>query len=388
TCTTFRDPALDLLWSNQDTLLHFLDTFPHDLIEKVRNEIHLLRPVCPSDWEPLSLSCPGGYMFPNLQALRLTHYPAESASSINFLISPQLQAIRLDFGTEFRLLCQIVPTLSVKCPSLTCVDIAVDDRYDAATLQVVSDFVLRSSCIEVLTVPNLDLNAFKHLGGLTSLRILKLEDPKHMFSSLTELHFGRTTVDRITTFISIISNSPLKELEADSLDDAATSDAIGRLYSALAAHCSHDSLQRISESASPDQYRIHRAILRTLFCFGNMVSIGLYQCSGFDLDDADIFDMASAWPRLEFLSLTGAADRELKEPRVTVQGFHAFAHHCPNLKYLGMTERDCSTRTARREFIAGKPPNARSFLLPYQDAESRSCIPRQYLPGGGCRFLL
>ncbi|KAJ7495564.1 hypothetical protein FB451DRAFT_367367 [Mycena latifolia] len=386
TCTTFLEPALDLLWGEQDTLLHLLDTFPHDLIHIMRNEIfiRLLRPVSAADserplfysrrmkslslrtwpvsptvFETLSLSFPGGYMFPNLQVLNMTDYPPQFVSSIDFLISPQLQEICLYFGTDSRLLGQIVPMLSVKCPSLTCVDITVDDSSDAWTLQLVSDFIRSSSRIEILIVPNLDPDAFKHLGGLTSLTGLKLEDPKvpwtlalpfdtatspqPMYSSLTELYFGHTTVDRITAFIKVISNPPLKKLEADSLDDAATSDVIGRLYSALAAHCSHDSLQDISmhgaflsESASPDQYRIHGATLRTLFCFGNMVSVDLHQCSGFDLDDADIFDMACAWPRLEYLSLTGATDLELREPRVTVQGFYAFAHHCPNLGVLEM----------------------------------------------------
>ncbi|KAJ7495567.1 hypothetical protein FB451DRAFT_1550925 [Mycena latifolia] len=351
TCTTFRDPALDLLWSGQDTLLHFLDTFPHDLIEEVQDKgsFHLLRPVCPSDWErpllysrrmkslslrrwpvsrttfeALSLSCPGGYMFPDLQVLRLT-YPPLSATSIDFLISPQLKEIRLNFGREFRLLCQIVPTLSVKCPSLTCVDISVDHNYDASTLQAVSDVVRSSSRIEVLIFLKLE---DPKVPWTLALPVDAAASPQHMYSSLIELHFGFTTVDRITAFIQVVSNPPLKKLEAELLGDAATSDVIGRLYSALVAHCSHDSLQDISmhggflsESASPDPYRIHGATLRILFCFGNMVFVELHQCSGFDLDDTDIFDMASAWPRLEFLSLTGNTDDWLKEPRITVQGF-------------------------------------------------------------------
>ncbi|KAJ7474979.1 hypothetical protein FB451DRAFT_1558182 [Mycena latifolia] len=385
TCTTFRDPALDLLWSEQSTLLHFLNTFPRDLIKKVQDErsVHLLRPVCPKDWErpllysrhikllllispassiafeTLSLSCPGGYMLPNLQLLDLSDLP-QSASSIDFLLSPQLQEIRLHFYTGFRLLCQIVPTLAVKCPSLICLCIYMDKSYDAATLKVVSDFVRSLVRIQELGVTSLDQDAFKHLGGLTSLTVLRLEDPKvpwtsalpidaatspqHMYSSLAALYFGETTtVDRITAFINIISNAQLKKLQFELLDDPGPSDAIGRLYSALTTHCSHDSLQDISMrgawpslSASMDQYRIHGATLRTLFCFVNMVSVELHQCSGFDLDDADIFDMACAWPRLESLSLTGFSDLSPEQPRVTLQGLYAFAQHCPSLQYLGM----------------------------------------------------
>ncbi|KAJ7495607.1 hypothetical protein FB451DRAFT_1360306 [Mycena latifolia] len=396
TCTTFLEPTLDLLWSRQTTALNFLALFPHDLLQyeyakdpryRLLN-VRLRRPVSSEDWkrplfysrrvkrlalsasgdvwmvsteafESISLSRLGHQMFPNLRELVLTvtpeTYPSQSATSIDFLISPQLKEIRLDFGTGFRLLCQIVPTLAVKCPSLTCVDISVDDSYDAATLRVVSDFVRSSSRIEVLIVPNLDPDAFKHLGGLTSLEVLKVEDPKvhwttalpidaatspqHVYSSLTELHCGRTTVERLIAFIKVISNAPLKELNADSLDDAATSDVIGRLYSALAAHCSHNSLQRIliegdlssPEGALPDQFRISGAILRALFCFVNMVSVSLEQPFGFDLDDADIFDLARAWPRLEFLALS---EHPALKPRVTIQGLYAFAQQCSDLCYL------------------------------------------------------
>ncbi|KAJ7495536.1 hypothetical protein FB451DRAFT_367085 [Mycena latifolia] len=391
TCTTFLEPALDLLWSDQPTVANLLATFPDDLIRQVKDEwnrpsdVLLLRPVSPKDWErplfysrrvkwlflnqtmlvvstkafeAISLSCPGDHMFPNLQTLVLNltprTYESQFATSIDFLISPQLTEIRLDFGTGFRLLCQIVPTLAVKCPSLTCVGISMDESYDAATLQVVSDFVRSLARIQDLAVTNLDQDAFKHLGGLTSLKVLRLGNPKvpwmpalpidsptsshHMYSSLTALHFNCTTVERVITFIKAMSNAPLKELESHPFSDAATSVEIGRLYSALAAHYSHTSLQRISieggwapEEGVPDQYRISGAILRTLFCFVNMVSVSLDQPFGFDLDDADIFDIAHAWPQLEYLSLTGHSDLK---PRVTVQGLYAFGQQCPNLDYL------------------------------------------------------
>ncbi|KAJ7495550.1 hypothetical protein FB451DRAFT_1478478 [Mycena latifolia] len=310
-------------------------------------------------FEAISLSCPGHHMFPNLQTLvlNLMTHKSLSATSLDFLISPHLEEIRLYFGTRFRLLCQIVPTLAVKCPSLTCVGISMDKSYDARTLKVVSDFVRSLARIQDLAVTNIDQDAFKRLGGLASLKVLELEDPKvpwmpalpidgatspqHMYSSLTDLYFGdSTTVDQITAVINIISNAQLKRLEFELLDDAGPSDAIGRLYSALTTHCSHVSLQDISMrgawpsgSASMDQYRIHGATLRTLFCFGNMVSVELHQCSGFDLDDADIFDMARAWPRLEFLALIGYL---ALKPRVTVQGLYAFAQQCPNLDYLAI----------------------------------------------------
>ncbi|KAJ7495543.1 hypothetical protein FB451DRAFT_1121995 [Mycena latifolia] len=394
TCTTFLEPGLDLLWSRQTTVLNLLVTFPDDLIRQVKDEwnrpsdVLLLRSVSPTDWErplfysrrvkrlsmsdnmwmvsteafeAISLSCPGDHMFPNLQTLVLDltpmTYESQSATSIDFLISPQLKEIRLDFGTGFRLLSQIVPTMAVKCPSLTHVTISMQDDYGESELQSVSGFVRDLAHVEDLTVPNLDPAAFEHLGRLSSLSALRLENPKmcrmtqlpaiastpprHMYSSLTVLQFGATTVERMTEFIEVISNAPLEELEAESLYDAATNDVIGRLYSALAAHCSHNSLQRIliegeslPEWAVPDQFRISGAILRTLFCFVNMVSVSLEQPFGFDLDDADIFDMARTWPRLEFLAL--AAYPALK-PRVTIQGLYAFAQQCPNLDYLEIT---------------------------------------------------
>ncbi|KAJ7495552.1 hypothetical protein FB451DRAFT_1550915 [Mycena latifolia] len=394
TSTTFLEPALDFLWSRQNTVLNLLVTFPDDLIRLTNDwprNVLVQRPVSPQDWErplfysrrvkrlslthsisivsteafeAISLSRRGNHMFPNLLALMLSltpkTYESQSATSISFLISPQLKEIGLDFGTGFKGLSQIVPTLAVKCPSLTYVGISMDDSYEAATLQVVSDFVRSLARIQDLAVTNLDQDAFKHLGGLTSLKVLRLKNPKvtwmpalpidaptsphHMYSSLTALHFDRTTVERVIAFIKVMSNAPLKELESHPFDDAATSVEIGRLYSALAAHCSHNSLESISlhggwtsERGVPDQFRISGATLRTLFCFANIVSVSIYQSFGFDLTDADIFDLARAWPQLELLSLTAAYELEPNPPRATVQGFNAFALHCPNLRRLDMT---------------------------------------------------
>ncbi|KAJ7495606.1 hypothetical protein FB451DRAFT_1478556 [Mycena latifolia] len=390
TCTTFLGPALDLLWSHQDTLVHFLETFPHDLIETVpdRRSLRLLRAIRPTDWErplvyswrikslrlnggiwpvarspfaALCLRCPGDYMFPNLEALVLnlsptrSGYASQSATSISFLISPRITKIELHFGDGFGLLSELVPTLAAKIPSLTEVNISMDDDYDTSTLRIVSNFVRSLARIQDLTVTNLDQSTFEHLGRLSALTALKLTNPKvprtplpidavtslhPMYSSLTALHFGHTTVDRVIAFIEVVSNAPLEKFET-SLFDTATSDAIGRLYSALVAHCSNNSLQRISidgrassEGDVPDQYRIGGATLRTLFCFVNVVSVSLDQPFGFDLDDADIFDLAHAWRQLEFLALKGCSDWK---PRITVQGLYAFAQQCPNLRYLEIT---------------------------------------------------
>jgi hypothetical protein len=160
-----------------------------------------------------------------------------------------------------------------------------------------------------------------------------------LFSSLKFLDFRYTTVSRVIAFIDLTMNCPLERLQIESINDYTPVSAVERLYSALAARCSHGSLQKlvIVAGGQPDDadaalFSITGDVLRHLFCFKNLVSVGLGQPFGFNLHDGDIFDLAMSWPRLESLFLGG----NHAPSRVTLRALYAFAQHCPALFYLGI----------------------------------------------------
>jgi hypothetical protein len=206
-----------------------------------------------------------------------------------------------------------------------------------------------------------------------------------LFSSLTSIEFHETTVSRVIAFIESTMNCPLERLDIELINNPSPKSAVEQLYSALAARCSHITLQTLGIPAgrwqndadvSRSLFSITGDVLRHLFCFKNMVSVSLGQPFGFNLHDGDIFDLTSSWPRLEVLALKG----NRAPSRVTLRALYAFARHCPALSYLGITldatvpaelesdgseGRTCQTSLTKVDFeyssIASAPPVA-AFL--------------------------
>ncbi|KAF7368521.1 hypothetical protein MVEN_00175300 [Mycena venus] len=342
--------------------------------------LHLLRPITNEDWtrpllyshrvKTLNLlrvgglgaasapvffqicsSVPEEHVFPNLEECQIS--PTPIAQCIQFLISPRIRRIALYFTSVQGL--DIVPTLAERCPLLTQATILVSN---VSAVDSVSAFVRNLVRIKDLHVQNLDERAFEHLRHLPTLTALHLEDPvvpaealvpidqitssSHSYSSLRFLHFGSTTVERVTAFINTIVNCPLEQLYIEDPDESVstTADASRRLYSSLAARCTPSSLQEIKVGpgfrADTDLIAdpVTGPTLRHLFCFQNLRAVYIDQPFGFDLTDVDIIDLASSWPRLELLSLSGTAH---VPSRVTLHGLSVFARYCPALRCLQMS---------------------------------------------------
>ncbi|KAJ7471645.1 hypothetical protein B0H11DRAFT_2283036 [Mycena galericulata] len=82
-------------------------------------------------------------------------------------------------------------------------------------------------------------------------------------------------------------------------------------------------------------YAVGLEVMEPLFSFGNLVHVHLAHPVGFDLDNAGVLAMASAWPHLDTLVLVTSRDRHM-DSRVTLEGIYYLAKHCPNLRALQM----------------------------------------------------
>ncbi|KAJ7143909.1 hypothetical protein C8R44DRAFT_915720 [Mycena epipterygia] len=385
TCTTFQGPALDRLWWHQTTLVNLLNCFPEGLIEKVEFRrdwngkpalVHFrfLRPMSDKDWDrpflysrriksltlreelhitssdAFKMLCFGAHILPNLTELNIDTYvpdsmPFPSFQHFELLLCPHL--VRITLQTPMQLLSRIIPTLTVQCPSLTAISLVSKHGWFFDLLRPkISQFVRTLVDIEELSVDTVDRAAFLHLGRLPTLKALRIENamtslsfdafpsPPHMYPSLKFLRFGVTTLDCVAPFIDIISNSPLEIFEIGILTGQPTTTVAQRFFSALAAHCCHFSLQNIISCGGdghPDRDLLDGVTLRPILCFANLVSLSLVVPFTFDLDDADLFGMARAWPRLESLSI-----QCITRPRTTLHGLSAFAQHCPHLSSLNI----------------------------------------------------
>ncbi|KAJ6451511.1 hypothetical protein C8R47DRAFT_1061856, partial [Mycena vitilis] len=376
-CRMFSDPALDVLWNYQDALDPFLRLFPQDLFRS-RDEPEItwsiLRPLMSSDWnrisiyssrvkvlsltwpppgmldilQALSLSCPGGFVFPKLRTLRWTGV-VQAFLPIRALLSPTIRSISIRCATSSINL-SLLSNLGASCPRLSHVAITFDcasDHVVAAT----SLFICTLQQLRSLTIHTPSLAAMQHLAalpGLTSLVIGHIpaafltpgnNDP-HNFSDLRELTVGPIGVGQATILLNAFSRHPFHSLNFNLASDA-SAHAAEALFQALVPACLPEFLESFTLRTSPgaalptprEQYLLTGRALGWLACFVRMRTVKIMIPVGFDLDDATVIRLATAWPLVETVSLkSDALDPRLQNSIVSVLAFA----QCPKLRGLSI----------------------------------------------------
>jgi hypothetical protein len=200
----------------------------------------------------------------------------------------------------------------------------------------------------------IDAGAIMHIGGLSTLETLHISPPITPFSpaGLPEgslFHHLRSASfwclhDRqlatIASFVRSWAYSPLRSFAIKSYRYM-TADETEELYSALSAHCSHDTLKTLKFTVrsflgriTASEYTIPGRALKPLFCFTNLVTVCIRSANGYLLDDEIMAELAAAWPRIEELRLEV---HDHLHPCGTLLGLQALARHCLNLHTLELT---------------------------------------------------
>ncbi|KAJ7461130.1 hypothetical protein FB451DRAFT_1371392 [Mycena latifolia] len=395
TSMVFLNPALDVLWSHQGTLVNLLRTMPGDLwdITETRDNggngedddavpsnlrIALRRTATFADWdrflfysrrvqslsvgpqdletqevyETLSSCFPEDLIFPRLRKLDWAPVTEETSHYVGLFLGPGITDLAIDILTIPDL--SIFSTIADKCPLLTIVAIGTSFIPSVAAIPSVSKFVCALRHLESLVVADLNQAALAHIAGLPALRYLWLMSFNYRIPPVPpppgSPHFPALT----TLECEKMENAPaLLEYLKPPLENFTlitrrrrvplTKDTTRKFYSALASHCSHVSLQTITvqrgyysepvHASQLEEYTVGGDILRPLFCFRNLVSVWLDHATDVDLDDAVVKDMARAWPRIARLALPTAPDHRVRS-RVTLEGIYAFAKRCPCLEEL------------------------------------------------------
>ncbi|KAJ6587591.1 hypothetical protein DFH09DRAFT_1074811 [Mycena vulgaris] len=266
----FLNPALNILWRHQDTILNILKCMPQDLWCITETEdainIHLRRTIVAAGWdrpllycyrvraldmdmhsfldadflETLSLCLPGEFRFPNLRKLDWYSQPSESLHHVRLFLGSGIRDLRLG-GIETISTCPFFPTSRSN-----------DHLSHILAIPIISTFVRSLVCVESLVVPGLDQSAFVHLARLPGLPSLKFHCAKIPgffaqpfgysadFTSLTPL--DTLTMDYATALLTMLPNRPFLRFSIGGISLHCTHTA-RRFYSALAARCSHSSLQ-------------------------------------------------------------------------------------------------------------------------------------------------
>ncbi|KAJ7495628.1 hypothetical protein FB451DRAFT_1387646 [Mycena latifolia] len=391
----FHNPALDVLWKHQKTILRILRCMPPDLWQITESkqydgpiDIRLRREIVPADWDrasiylrrvksftmdavlgsaefldKLSLCLPASqqHLFPKLDTLHWAPRPASAFHHVHLFLVPGITNILLGpIGTISDL--SILSHLAITCPALTNVTIITKD-LGKPQIPVISKFVRSLHDLKSLDVPALDQTALTHVARLPHLKSLVLREPSKFipassdrsrssplpFPALGKLKFDSATLSCATVHLALLSGSPVQDFSISSNSHRPVEPDARQFYAALAHHLSHSSLQYIhiaGGSGSDDPFprvasaeRIARHAVRgdalqPLFAFTNLVKVTLTHPVGFDIDDTTLRDMARAWPNLANLALRSAPYRHMRSTHVTLEGLAALAAHSQQLFHL------------------------------------------------------
>ncbi|KAJ7708213.1 hypothetical protein B0H17DRAFT_1325134 [Mycena rosella] len=398
TCTAFSNPALNLLWMSQETVMHLLQCMPEDIWsqesasdedEEEEEGMGLARAILPSDWdrplvyarrvkifhfqepyglswspkffEELRLSFPGEYLFPNLETLEWESHKGSLLPHVRMFLGPRLKHLTVAVFTSIAQL-SLLPGLAKQCPALVDVQIEFSDDLERQCQSSLSLFVRGLNCVETLSVPCLDRAALEHVGRLPTFTSLKLHHQLPLPSSpalpsitnqalFTSLESLAVTGPDIGETLAFLAHSPIEAIDG-TFPLLTTATTIATCYTTLVNTCSHAPLSSLSlrrgligqtnptintlpTAAHIETYAIRGPQLRPLFLFTDLTHVNLGTPVGFALDDIAVTEMARAWPHLISLHLS-ATEYAHVPPRVTLDGLLSFAKYCPFLISLDL----------------------------------------------------
>ncbi|KAJ6454259.1 hypothetical protein C8R47DRAFT_226451 [Mycena vitilis] len=413
TCKSFHDPALDKLWRRQNTLAYVLKCLPSDLWEETNDandadpsqnalRFKFVKTPQPADWtRPLSyarrirdlflipawgrrslgfptsdvlaiiqLAFPRNHICPNLQYI---HWGSQGDTPafhhIRLFLGPKITRAFITIPANVT---DMSPLSALRYPELRALSLQTSSDDTSLIRRASSPFVLELTQIVRLTLDWLDRAALAHLSRLAHLKYLSLSktDSRDLappspsldslpqesvsaypFLALRSLSLSNTTLEFANELIHMLSDCHLDDFYLGTNVLALETD-MGELYSAIAGHLSHITLntiwmRHVHDALTPPpagaiaSYAITGRTLTSLFAFKNITILHLEGPVGFDIDDTAAWDIARAWPKIQ--SLTLAAGTSLHHPTtMTLHGLRAFATHCKELSDLEITV-DAST---------------------------------------------
>ncbi|KAJ6454263.1 hypothetical protein C8R47DRAFT_1228763 [Mycena vitilis] len=396
TCRFFQDQALQALWRDMHSIVPLLKCFPDDLWEVSRLDgspfaFVLIRAIRPEDWtrvrlhavrikeiafdqedlylgehvaDSLHLALCGRHPLPQLEKMtwRMGNFPYRHFVSFLGPVGTKI-SLTLPSGASYLTRLQLLTT---RDPPLTEMKIFDYSRHDSD--ENVESLLVRRlpvHSLRLLETPVFEPCTIDHLASLEDLQSLSLNfctvSPDRAppilntaFPSLRKLKLEALSTEWPAYFTDMLRDCPLAELSLH-LGDAhylglgprESRDSYARLNSAIRTHCAAAALDSFHASypdsststPSPLNMAVCADTLRPLYGFYNLRTVVIY-ASRFDLTDAELGELATAWPHLMCLDL-GSADTPpstaAEPPRLTLESFAILAERCPALVELGLT---------------------------------------------------
>ncbi|KAH7913663.1 hypothetical protein BJ138DRAFT_1124160 [Hygrophoropsis aurantiaca] len=386
TCQTFKEPALDVLWSRMETLNPLAQCLPVTKRKTThRGTIELISPIFPNGWSKIqkyacrihvlgstSSSKPpfgtltldlihalGSFLpLPNLRILYWRSNPeaAEYYPVIRYLLSPSIRSIYISQRTYTAVQQTIIATIGSLSPNLeqlVCCFYGASAGDGSALFQSISVGVQNLPRFRQLKVDNVgyssslqDIALLPHLErlvfGILPEDHLPDTPPKQLsvFSSLKAIKLKALNISRCSRFLSGIQAPVLTQLTLD-LASLPFARQLQDWFSLIEAQFSPEMIKILTINVdtfarTPCDFHICSLItFKPLLSLSRLTHLRFASLDTSGLDDDNIKEIASSFPNLQAVYL-GTKIYVNSSPKTTLEGLINLLARCPQLQGVGL----------------------------------------------------
>ncbi|KAF8887149.1 hypothetical protein BD779DRAFT_1786293 [Infundibulicybe gibba] len=375
-CRGFYNTSLDLLWRQIYGLLPLVRCLPSDIWSgpPANYNVVLARAIAPPDLErfrahahhvqvyhnhytdvPITIYQALNFhfhdqpIFPNLVEIVWRSVKSEVFPYISMFLGPRIRKMELYISGD-PIQNSLLLTLGKRCPSLIHFNLypTMDCYLDIG--RQIKPLLSQWSQLETLEIHCLSEESLQIVAGLPHLRglILSQVDDDYgntfspipgtkVFPVLQNLSIRASSPILCINLLKAATNCPLKKFTFSlfGLDPPVWHD----LFATLGESCNKGTLTTINidDLAAEHEHWTPGTTdeLRFLFLFTSLTCVSLRTCYGFDIDDAFMGEIATAWPHIRILDIGAIRIIQPFQPQqLTLHGLAPLAELCPELKDL------------------------------------------------------
>ncbi|KAF8173840.1 hypothetical protein K438DRAFT_1850115 [Mycena galopus ATCC 62051] len=376
TCKIFSEPALNLIWREQTSLVPLVKCMP-ETVWKERQVgaavvVCLRRPIATSDLprllfyslrvrrldldrfytidkktvhpgflKALDMSLPQGCFMPRLSHFSWHPQKAEGLTIMRHFLGAQIRELDLGLGDHIADL-SILPFIRASCPLISELLLGLGGETNPHAIPLISEAVCGWQHLADLSIPNLDQASWTHIARLPSLTSLSVGFAKDTTLYLPEFLSGQPRF--CTGIIQVISSTQFESLTISAMASWTTT-AWQKLHTCIRDCLNNPAFHsievtewaKLSRPVDIAPYVLSSAALRPLLTIRSLTSISYQIYPSLDVDDDFLGEMAKAWRRMEALQFGNeVAVVPTQRPRATLKCLINFAQYCRRLTNLGL----------------------------------------------------